>query len=175
MKKFNKAPLAIAMGSAVLSSFAINVQADTNPFALNDLNNGYMVADAKSSQAACGSNVSDANGKAANTVKAGNGKKAEGSCGEGRCGGMMSGGKMKQGMEQTCGAMMKGHEGACGMMGGMKQGDNQTPKAKADEGSCGAMMGGGNKQGMEHSCGAMMKGGEASCGSKVDADKAAGK
>jgi len=181
MKKFNKAPFAVAMGSAVLSSFAINVQADTNPFALNELSGGYMVAeaDAKTRHAACGSNTSDGNGKAVSSSntsqhKAGDGKKTEGSCGEGMCGGMMSGGKMKPGMEQKCGAMMKGHEGACGMMGGMNHGDDKAAKGKADEGSCGAMMGGGNKSGSEHSCGAMMKGGEASCGSKVDTDKAAG-
>jgi uncharacterized low-complexity protein len=180
MKKFNKAPFAVAMGSAVLSSFAIHVQADSNPFALNELSGGYMVAeaDAKTRHAACGSNTSDGSGKPvsssnASQHKAGDGKKTEGSCGEGMCGGMMSGGKMKPGMEHNCGAMMKGHEGACGMMGGMNH-DDKAAKGKADEGSCGAMMGGGNKSASEHSCGAMMKGGEGSCGSKVDSDKAAG-
>lgn len=179
MKKFNKAPLAVAMGSAMLSSFAFNVQADTNPFALNELAGGYMVADAKTSHAACGSNVSDSNGNPVSESKSASHKahhaekKAEGSCGEGMCGGMMSGGKMKPGMEQSCGAMMKGHEGSCGMMmGGMNHGDDKSAKAKGEEGSCGAMMGG--KQGTEHSCGAMMKGNEASCGAKVDANKAAG-
>lgn len=181
MKKFKKAPLAVAMGTAVISSFAANVQAEGNPFALSELSSGYMVADAKSSQGACGSNVSDGNGNPVTTAKktaTNAAKKTEGSCGEGMCGGMMSGGKMKPGMEQKCGAMMKGHEGSCGMMGGMggmNHGDDAAAKkAKTDEGSCGAMMGGGNKAGMEHSCGAMMKGGEGSCGSKVDANKAAG-
>jgi uncharacterized low-complexity protein len=191
MKKFSKTPLAVAMGTAVISGFAANVSADSNPFAISELSSGYMVAEASSkvAQAICGSNAMDANGnvvsKSKSDTKGNKGnqsKKAEGSCGEGMCGGMMSGGKMKKGMEGMCGEMMKGKEGSCGMMGGgmgnmgdMNHGDADTDKsAKGNEGSCGAMMGGEQKGG-EGSCGGMMKGGEGSCGSKVDADKAAGK
>lgn len=171
MKKLNKTPLAMAMGSAVIAGFAANVQADSNPFAMTELSDGYMQVatsyNAKQNHGACGSNATDANG---NVI--GKEKKTEGSCGEGMCGAMMNGGKMKKGMESSCGAMMKGHEGACGMMGGMNHGDDdKADKAKSGEGSCGGMMKGG--EGMM--CGAMMKGGEGSCGSKVDADKAAGK
>ncbi|QPK62438.1 hypothetical protein IVG45_16490 [Methylomonas sp. LL1] len=184
MKKFNKTPLTLAMGTAVISGFAVNANAESNPFAMNELSSGYMVAAAsnKSSHGACGGNVADANGNKINGAHkedskiAAKTKKAEGSCGEGMCGGMMQGGKMKKGMEGMCGEMMKGKEGACGMMGGMggmNHGDDQ--KAKTEEGSCGAMMKGDDaKKGAEGSCGGMMKGGEGSCGSKVDADKAAG-
>jgi uncharacterized low-complexity protein len=202
MKKFNKTPLMLAMGTAVISSFAINAQAESNPFAMSELSNGYMLADAagKASNGACGGNVADANGNKITPAKKGskteNGaktKKAEGSCGEGMCGGMMQDGKMKKGMEMSCGEMMKGKEGSCGMMGDMKGMEHDDKanagNAKSEEGSCGGMMGGmGDMKGMEHgdkadtgnakseegSCGSMMKGGEGSCGSKVDADKAAG-
>lgn len=161
MKKMHKTPLSLAMGTAVLTGFAMNVQAETNPFALTDLANGYMVAEAAktNSQGACGGNVSDANGKKIGQSGA-KAKSTEGSCGEGMCGGMMQGGKMKKGMEGVCGEMMKGKEGACGMMGGMS-GMNHGDNGKSTEASCGAMMKGG-----EGSCGSMMKGGEGSCGAK---------
>ena len=180
MKKVNKTPLTLAMGTAVISGFAMNAQAESNPFAMTELSNGYMVAAAsnKTNHGACGGNVADENGnkitadkKAGKAESGAKTKKAEGSCGEGMCGGMMQGGKMKKGMEGMCGDMMKGHEGSCGMMGGMNHGDQG--KAKTEEGSCGSMMHGGDKGG-EGSCGGMMKGGEGSCGSKVDADKASG-
>lgn len=203
MKKFNKTPLTLAMGTAVVSGFAINAQAESNPFAMTDLANGYSVAEYsnKNNNGACGSNTSDANGnKISKSAKASKSssepktKKAEGSCGEGMCGGMMEGGKMKKGMEGMCGEMMKGKEGSCGMMGGGMEGmkgmggmggmegmkgmdhgaKTEKGEAKAEEGSCGGMMKGGDSKGEEGSCGAMMKGGEGSCGAKVDADKAAG-
>ncbi|WP_347987991.1 hypothetical protein [Methylomonas sp. AM2-LC] len=150
MKKFNKTPLVSAMGTMVISGFAANVTADSNPFSMTELSNGYMQVAAdtanKVNEGGCG-----ANGKtAANTVK-----KAEGACGEGKCGGMMNNGKMKAGMESTCGAMMKGKEGSCGAMDANKAADN--------------------KKSTEMSCGAMMKGHEGSCGAAVDAKKAAGK
>jgi uncharacterized low-complexity protein len=185
MKKFNKTPLTLAMGTAVISGFAVNAHAESNPFAMTELSNGYMVAEAsnKGSNGACGGNVADANGnkitadkKAGKPDTGAKTKKAEGSCGEGMCGGMMQGGKMKKGMESQCGAMMKGHEGSCGMMGGMggmNHGDQG--KAKSADGSCGAMMKDDAPKSSEGSCGGMMKGGEGSCGSHVDTDKAAGK
>ncbi|MDP3332141.1 MAG: hypothetical protein Q8Q40_11515 [Methylococcaceae bacterium] len=52
-------------------------------------------------------------------------KTTEGSCGEGMCGAMMQGDKMKPGMEHSCGAMMKGKDGACGASVGTKD-DGQT-------------------------------------------------
>lgn len=163
MKKQTKTPYA-ALGTAVISmATAAAVQADANPFQMTELNGGYMQV----AEGACGGNMTDANGNSKSAGKPATGavKKSEGSCGEGMCGGMMQGDKMKQGMEHSCGAMMKGKDGACGM----DKGKNAKPAA---EGSCGAMMGG--KAG-EGSCGAMMKGGQGSCGAKIDAEKAAGK
>jgi len=188
MKKFNKKPLTLAMGTtAVISGFAANVNAESNPFAMSELSSGYMVAEVsnKTSHGACGGNVADANGKRITNDNKGSSKKtapktkkAEGSCGEGMCGGMMEGGKMKKGMEGMCGEMMKGKEGMCGMMGGMgnmegmdhsgmggmqgmEHGDKAADKSgKTEEGSCGAMMKGGDEKGGEGSCGAMMKGGD---------------
>jgi len=180
MKKFNKTPLTLAMGTtAVISGFAAN--AESNPFAMSELSSGYMVAEAsnKTSHGACGGNVADANGKRItegskeSKKSAPKTKKAEGSCGEGMCGGMMEGGKMKKGMEAMCGEMMKGKEGMCGMMGGMgnmegmgdmKGMDHGDKSGKTEEGSCGSMMKGGDNKGEEGSCGAMMKSGEGSCG-----------
>jgi len=152
MKKFNKTPLVTAMGTMVISGFAANANAESNPFSMTELSNGYMQVAAdtgnKVNEGGCG-----ANGKAAagtSTVK-----KAEGSCGEGKCGAMMNNGKMKAGMESSCGAMMKGKEGSCGAMDANK--------------------GAANKKSTEMSCGAMMKGHEGSCGGAVDANKPAGK
>lgn len=178
MKKYNKSPLAAAMGTLVISSFAANVNAESNPFALTELSSGYMqtaaAADAsnnKVTQGGCASNTgSAANAKPAAPAA----KKTEGSCGEGKCGSMMTGGKMNKGMENACGAMMKNKEGACGMMD-MKHGEADK-NSKTAEHSCGAnMMNMNSGKSGEASCGAMMKGGDGHGSTKVDADKAAGK
>jgi uncharacterized low-complexity protein len=130
MKKINKTPFAAAMGTAVLSTLAVTAaHAEASPFAMNDMNSGYMqlaAADTAKSgmkEGSCGEGKCGGAMKAApKTVEgacAGNkpaNKAAEGKCGEGMCGGMMEGGKMKKGMEGMCGAMMKGKEGACGAM-----------------------------------------------------------
>lgn len=135
-----------AMGSAVLSGLSLNVVADTNPFAMTELNGGYMQVavdlNNKVSEGGCGGSASKATGHDAH-ASGGEVKKAEGSCGAGQCGAMMSGGKMKPGMESSCGAMMKGKEGACGMESG-----------KSGQMACGAMM-----KDSETSCGAKMHGG----------------
>lgn len=188
MKKLRKTPLTLAMGTtAMISGFAANVNAESNPFAISELSSGYMVAVDTSNKAgsgACGGNVLDASGRKIQKSKkaaAPQNKKADGSCGEAMCGGMMDGDKMKKGMEGMCGDMMKGKEGMCGMMGGMDNmegmdhGNQGAAKSeKTEEGSCGGMMKG--KEGMcgmghgnqeagksekaeEGSCGAMMKGG----------------
>ena len=52
---------------------------------------------------------------------------------EGSCGDMMKDGKMKPGLEHSCGAMMKGKEGACGEM---QKGESM----KGKEGACGEKM-----------------------------------
>lgn len=114
MKKLIKTPLATAMGTMVISGFAANVSAESNPFAMNELSSGYMQVAVdtgnKVNDGACGSKNGTADGKSSNV------KKAEGSCGEGKCGSMMSNGKMQKGKENVCGAMMKGKDGSCGSM-----------------------------------------------------------
>lgn len=102
MKKITKTLTTI--GSAVASTFAANaVNAESNPFAMSELDNGYMqlAQSDKVGEMECGSKMN---------------KKQEAACGEGRCGSMMEDGKMKKGLENSCGAMMKGKEGACGDM-----------------------------------------------------------
>ena len=153
MKKTNKTQLA-AMGTVVLSGLAANVSADANPFAMTELSGGYMQVAAdthnKVTEAGCGASAkADAQAKAGHDEHAGHVKKAEGSCGAGQCGAMMKDGKMKPGMESTCGAMMKGHDGACGMSG-------MSDMKHDDAGKSGQM-----------ACGAMMKDSETSCGAKM--------
>ena len=75
-KKLNLNPLTGAIGAALaVSALASSpVMADTNPFAVNELDSGYMVlamAEGKCGEGKCGE------GKA---------EKAEGKCGEGKCG-----------------------------------------------------------------------------------------
>ncbi len=158
MKKINKTPLAAAMSTAVVSVFtATPVTAESNPFAITELPEGYMqIAENNYTVVPWGGEQ----GKKSN----------EASCGEGKCGDMMDGDKMKKDKESSCGAMMKGKEGACGDM------DKKAKKAtegKCGEGKCGDMMDGKKmKKGMESSCGAMMKGKEGACG---DMDKKSGK
>jgi uncharacterized low-complexity protein len=137
MKKINKTPLAAAMGAALISTFAANVQA--NPFGMTELSSGYMqVAEAdtdnkKAGEMACGASMGGmakpkaAEGACAGNKPAGATKAPEGACGEGKCGAMMQEGKMKKGMESVCGAMMKGKEGACGDK--MKAPAPATPKS----------------------------------------------
>ncbi len=168
------------VGAAIASTFAVSaVNAESNPFTMSELNNGYMqlAQSDKAGEMKCGSKMKME-------------KKTEASCGEGKCGAMMDGDKMKKGLENACGAMMKGKEGACGdmkaksavkqkvsksgwghkkankSMQDMKMGNSKSMEAKCGEGMCGGMMDKGMKmkKGMESSCGAMMKGKEGACG-----------
>ena len=149
MKKMIKTPLATAMGTAVVSTFAGNAaQADANPFALTEMSSGYMqVAQAdKQEEMKCGASM----------------KKKEGSCGEGKCGGKMAAPKMP--------------EGKCAGKKAKPAAESKSKEAACGEGKCGAMMENGKmKKGMEGACGEMMKGKEGACGNMVDKDKAAGK
>lgn len=183
MKKTTKTFTTI--GSAVASTFAMNaVNAEINPFALNELDSGYMqlAQSDKAGEMKCGSKMKM-------------NKEKEAACGEGKCGSMMENGKMKKGLENACGAMMKGKEGACGdiqeksvtkkeknrgwsvsktgwgkkkstpdtMQKGMDM--QKSKEGKCGEGMCGGMMQGGKmKKGMEGMCGDMMKGKEGACG-----------
>ena len=107
MKKIIKTPLAHAMGTMIISGFAAN--ADANPFALTELSSGYMQVavdlNNKVNEGACGSN---------NGAKAPDREKNRRLLRRRQMRRMMSGGKMKKGMENSCGAMMKNKEGACG-------------------------------------------------------------
>jgi len=158
MKKLNKTSLATFIGAAVVSSFAGTVNAESNPFAMNEMASGYMqvaAADAKTAtpvapaaktapSTAVKPAGSCAEGKCGagmmNNAAAPADKAAEAKCGEKKCGAMMENSKMKAGMEAMCGAMMKGKEGSCGDM------------MKSMEASCGGMM-----KGKEGACGDMMK------------------
>ena len=104
-------PVALAVGAALASSFAIGgvANADTidNPFAMSALSAGYMLA---AGEGSCGG---DKKGEG----KCGGDKEGEGSCGgdkegEGSCGGDKEGeGKCGEG---SCGSDKKDGEGSCG-------------------------------------------------------------
>lgn len=104
-------PVALAVGAALASSFAIGgvANADTvdNPFAMSALGAGYMLA---AGEGSCGGDKKDEG-------KCGGDKEGEGACGgdkegEGACGGDKEGeGKCGEG---SCGDDKKEGEGACG-------------------------------------------------------------
>ena len=139
MKKFNKNSIATMIGAAVVSSFTGNVNAETTPFAMNELATGYKqaapapkatpvvnnktAAKPVATPAAGKTGGTCAEGKCGDMMKpaaaAAPAKAEEGKCGEAKCGAMMENGKMKAGMEMACGAMMKGKEGSCGEMSPM--------------------------------------------------------
>ena len=109
-------PIALAVGAALASSFAIGgvANADTvdNPFAMSALSAGYMLG---AGEGSCGGD------------KEGKDKEGEGACGEGSCGGDKEGeGACGEG---SCGGDKKG-EGSCG-------GDKEDSEGKCGEGSCG--------------------------------------
>lgn len=128
MKKITT-PFAVAMGAALISSFAATtVNAEVNPFGATELSSGYMqLAEAEMK---CGANMKMDAPKTAEGACAGKKSEAGVKTPEGKCGDMMEGDKMKAGMEAACGAMMKGKEGACGEMHGEMM--------KGKEGACGA-------------------------------------
>jgi len=82
-------PVAAAVGVAFVSSLAVSATAvaDANPFAMAELDSGYMLADSHEGE--------------------------EGKCGEGKCGEKGEEGKCgEKGEEGKCGE--KGEEGKCG-------------------------------------------------------------
>jgi uncharacterized low-complexity protein len=153
-----KTVVSVAIGSAFVAGMAAvpMAQAESNPFALQSLDRGYMVADA-GMQAKCGAG------------KCGGAKAAEAKCGEGKCGpammdankdgkvskdefmkgheamfakkdtnkdGVLSGDEMKPGMAGKCGA------GKCGAgkCGGAKPAAPAKPMdGKCGQGKCGGM------------------------------------
>jgi uncharacterized low-complexity protein len=106
-------PVALAVGAALASSFAITnvAQADTidSPFSMTNLTVGYMLG---AGEGKCGGDKE--------------GKDGEGSCGEGSCGGDKEG-------EGSCGGDKEG-EGSCG---GDKEGEGSCGGDKGEEGKCG--------------------------------------
>ena len=109
-------PVALAVGAALASSFALGgvANADTvdNPFAMSALSAGYMLG---AGEGSCGGD------------KEGKDKEGEGACGEGSCGGDKEG-------EGACG------EGSCGgdkKGEGSGGGDKEDSEGKCGEGSCG--------------------------------------
>jgi len=109
-------PVALAVGAALASSFALGgvANADTvdNPFAMSALSAGYMLG---AGEGSCGGD------------KEGKDKEGVGACGEGSCGGDKEGeGACGEG---SCGGDKKG-EGSCG-------GDKEDSEGKCGEGSCG--------------------------------------
>jgi uncharacterized low-complexity protein len=133
MKKINKTPLAAAMGAAFISTFAANAaNAQANPFGMTELSAGYMQvaaadADKKAGEMKCGASMGMP--KMQEGTCAGKKAAAPAKAAEGKCGAMMEGDKMKKGMENVCGAMMKGKEGKCGAM--MKGEKMKAPEAPA--------------------------------------------
>ena len=89
MRKSMKRPLSLALGTTFIAAMSASpiASADTNPFGMQDLGNGYMqVAEAKCGEGKCGDSMKK--------------KASEMKCGEGKCGE----GMMKQEAEGKCGA-----------------------------------------------------------------------
>lgn len=99
MSKKSIKPVSFALGTALVTSLAAgNLSADTaaDPFAMNELNGGYMqLADAGSAD------------KSGQEGKCGGKKTGQ----EGKCG---SKNEMKQNMEGKCGEKKSDKEGKCG-------------------------------------------------------------
>ena len=120
-------PIAMAVGAALASSFAIgsvaNADGADNPFEMSALSAGYMLGG--KGEGSCGG---DKKGEGScGEGSCGGDKKGEGSCGEGSCGGDKKG-------EGSCGEDKKG-EGSCGE--GSCGGDKEDAEGKCGEGSCG--------------------------------------
>lgn len=106
-KKFDKKPLAIAIGTAMAGSLTAvsTADADTNPFGMSELSSGYMqVAQADT----------------------------EMKCGEGKCGGDKMKEQMKKTGEGKCAGAKsadgeKKSEGKCGAMNKEKAAEESKP------------------------------------------------
>jgi uncharacterized low-complexity protein len=109
-KKFQKSPLANALGTAIVTSLAsAAVGASENPFAIKDLKSGYVMVAEEAKE------------------------KKEMSCGEGKCGAQMMkapemkcGAGMQEMMKQQEAEQKKAVEGKCAGMA------PQTPETKTN-------------------------------------------
>ena len=121
-------PVALAVGAALASSFAIggiaNADSIESPFSMSSLSAGYMLGTGEGS---CGGDKEGKGGEGScgegscGGDKEGHDKEGEGSCGEGSCGGDKEG-------EGSCG------EGSCG---GDTEGHDKDAEGACGEGSCG--------------------------------------
>lgn len=91
--KSKKTSVSLAIGSAFAASMIAlpAAQADNSPFAMQQLQNGYMVADnhagdAKAKEGKCGG-AKEKDMKAKDGKCGNNAKMKDGKCGEGKCGG----------------------------------------------------------------------------------------
>ena len=106
-----KTPLALAIGTAFVASLAASSIANaapnsSNPFAMSELNSGYMqVADSHMKEGKCGE------GKCGGDKQK---KDMEGKCGEGKCGGAKKDTKEGKCGEGKCGGDKGTKEGKCG-------------------------------------------------------------
>ncbi|VAW54103.1 FIG024746: hypothetical protein [hydrothermal vent metagenome] len=78
MKNTIKKSLSVALGTTFVAAMSASpvVNADANPFGMQNLESGYMqVAEGKCGEGKCGGDKGDGKGK------------KEGKCGEGKCGG----------------------------------------------------------------------------------------
>jgi len=117
-----KSPLAIAVGTTLVSGLVGTtvhaegiINSDGNPFAMTEMENGYMQV------------------AAADKSKKGAMKMKDGACGEGKCGGNMA----------PAGALEKTAEGKCAgnkAMPGAKKGAMKGMEGKCGEGKCGSSM-----------------------------------
>ena len=118
-----KKPLVAAIGAAVVGTLsATSAVSAENPFAMQELDSGYMQLADGHMEGKCGE------GKCGSSAAA-PAKTAEGKCGEGKCGGSMA-------------APAKAAEGKCGEG---KCGGSMAAPAKAAEGKCGEGKCGGSK------------------------------
>lgn len=94
-------PVAATIGTSFVISLAASpiVSAAENPFVMNELSNGYMIAAGDDAEGKCGAGMDESAGKDESEGKCGDKKdtSAEGKCGEGKCG-----------------EKRKAHEGKCG-------------------------------------------------------------
>lgn len=106
-----KKTIGVAAGSAFVASMALAplAYAAENPFALQNLQSGYMVAADTDTPA----------------------KAPEAKCGQGKCGGMMSGAGTAKAGEAKCG------QGKCG--GVKSETPPKAMEAKCGQGKCGGM------------------------------------
>ncbi|WAR45563.1 hypothetical protein [Methylomonas rapida] len=111
MKKIQKTPFAIAMSASLLPFAANAVETQANPFALSELDSGYM--------------------QTAEAEKPADSKMKDGACGEGKCGGAM--------MQKSTDS--KAVEGKCaGNKPAPAPAGDKAGSDKKMEGNCGANM-----------------------------------